>query len=485
MKCIKVFLLVLALALLNSCVAAGETKPNQPNLLFILLDDLGKEWVSSYAAEDIETPGVDRLADEGMLFTNAYSMPQCTPSRVALMTGQYPWRNGWINHYDVPRWGHGAHFDPAEYPSVARIMKEAGYATCAAGKWQVNDFRLDPEVMVKHGFDEYCMWTGAEGGNIEASKERYWDPYIHTSKGSRSYTGQFGEDIFSDFIIDFMKEHKDEPMMIYYPMCLPHSPLTTTPLQPDVSGKTDMHKAMVLYADFILEKLLRAMEDIGIREKTIVFWTTDNGTAGNITGHRMGRAVRGGKTFLSENGINAPFIVNCPGLVPEGLVTDALVDFTDILPTFADLGGAELPEEQIIDGYSFADMILGRETGQERDWILGMGSHPAMIENARVVPAFEFRDRAMRDKHYKVYIDTLKQIVAIFDIVNDPWEEINLINTEREDVRLALKKFANVLPDFPDTDASPMYTPLEGSIYDIPVEELNRKAWNGKKRPNK
>jgi len=225
---------ILLLISFQSCKSYNQGDSGKPNLLFIMLDDLGKEWVSEYGAEDIETRTIDRLAEEGMLFNNAYSMPQCTPSRVALLTGQYPWRNGWINHYDVPRWGHGAHFDADEYPGIARIMKEAGYVTCAAGKWQVNDFRLDPEVMLKHGFDEYCMWTGAEGGNEEASQQRYWDPYIHTSGGSRTYEGRFGEDVFSDFIIDFMSRHRNEPMMIYYPMCLPHGPLTTTPLEPDV-----------------------------------------------------------------------------------------------------------------------------------------------------------------------------------------------------------------------------------------------------------
>ncbi len=113
----KTVLIGIFIGILTGCISTNKEEQAKPNLLFILLDDLGKEWISIYGAEDIETPVVDQLARSGMLFNNAYSMPQCTPSRVALMTGQYPWRNGWINHYDVPRWGHGAHFDPEEYPS--------------------------------------------------------------------------------------------------------------------------------------------------------------------------------------------------------------------------------------------------------------------------------------------------------------------------------------------------------------------------------
>ena len=108
----KTVLIGIFIGILTGCISTNKEEQAKPNLLFILLDDLGKEWISIYGAEDIETPVVDQLARSGMLFNNAYSMPQCTPSRVALMTGQYPWRNGWINHYDVPRWGHGAHFDP-------------------------------------------------------------------------------------------------------------------------------------------------------------------------------------------------------------------------------------------------------------------------------------------------------------------------------------------------------------------------------------
>ena len=104
-----------------------------------------------------------------------------------------------------------SNFDSNKNPSLARILKKAGYKTCIAGKWQINDFRLQPESMTEHGFDDYCMWTGGEGGNIKKSEKRYWDPYIHTKQGSKTYHGKFGEDIFSDFIIDFMEKNKQNP----------------------------------------------------------------------------------------------------------------------------------------------------------------------------------------------------------------------------------------------------------------------------------
>ncbi|MHC4542389.1 MAG: sulfatase-like hydrolase/transferase, partial [Planctomycetota bacterium] len=221
-----------ALALPQKSSSAG--RGNRPNILFIMVDDLGKEWISCYGAEDVETPNIDALAQTGMRFENAYSMPQCTPSRATLLTGQYPWRTGWVNHWDVPRWGVG-YFDWAirENTTFARVMRAAGYATAAAGKWQMNDFRIAPDFMSKHGFDDWCMWTGYEAGNPPSGK-RYWDAYINTLQdGSKTYSGRFGPDVYTDYLTDFMRKHKDRPMMLYFPMALTHGPLTATPAEPN------------------------------------------------------------------------------------------------------------------------------------------------------------------------------------------------------------------------------------------------------------
>ncbi|MCP4642866.1 MAG: sulfatase-like hydrolase/transferase, partial [bacterium] len=147
----------------TGCAATGSARAaSKPNILFILVDDLGKEWISCCGAQDIETPRIDALAADGIRFTNAYSMPQCTPTRATLLTGQYPWHHGWVNHWDVPRWGAGCHFDPKHNMTFARLLRDAGYATAAAGKWQINDFRVQPDAMDRHGFDDWCMWTGYE-----------------------------------------------------------------------------------------------------------------------------------------------------------------------------------------------------------------------------------------------------------------------------------------------------------------------------------
>ena len=458
----------------------------QPNIIFIMIDDLGKEWLTTCGAEhdDMSLPNIEALASGGMRFTNAYSMPQCTPARITLLTGQYPWRTGWVHHWDVPgttKFPEGelkVRFDPEVHPSFASIMQSAGYKTAVAGKWQINDFRLEPEVMLEHGFDDYCLWTGKETGN-EAALQRYWNPYIHTTEGSMTYTGQFGPDIFTDFLINFMEENVNHPMMLYFPMCLIHNPVTATPLEPnldvDIDGKLPMVKAMIRYTDHLLGRLTDSLGALGIRDNTIIIWTTDNGTAKRYTGNIGGDDVQGGKTKISEAGVNAPFIVNCPGLVPAGVVTDTLTDFTDMLPTFADLGEATIPEGLVLDGHSIADVMLGNAEDGARDWILGVGSgggtvnllrEPPMegVEDYQAVNEFDHKQRAIRNKQYKLWIENSDEGVAsatqFYDLFADPRETVNLIESTDETIVTALNELLAVWASFPAVDAIPTYGPI-------------------------
>ncbi|NWK54636.1 sulfatase-like hydrolase/transferase [Verrucomicrobiaceae bacterium N1E253] len=462
-------ILSLLTVLCLSLHTVSAASPKQPNILFILLDDLGKEWVDCYGAEGIELPNINKLADSGMQFSNAYSMPQCTPSRVTLLTGQYPYTHGWVNHWDVPRWGGGCHFDPAKNPSLPRVLKKAGYATAAAGKWQIDDFRVEPEAMQTVGFDDYCMWTGYEAG-VKASSKRYWDPYIHTRSGSKTYPGQFGEDIFTDFLISFMKKNKDKPMFLYYPMCLPHGPLTTTPLEKSVKGKENTHRAMVRYTDHILGKLMASLDDLGIRENTIVIWTTDNGTSGSLKNTLNGRLVKGGKTKTTENGINAPFIVNCPGRVPKGKTTDALIDFADLLPTFAELAGTQPSSKFQCDGVSFAKLLLGQADDSPRTWILGMGGrNEARLTADGVQNKYRFRDRVVRNKRYKLYFNLERKPVKLVDLKTDPGEQTNLI--ERPELQPVIKELQSVEKQWPDEDKAPVYTPNPPQKWDVKIKK--------------
>ena len=459
----------LVLCGLTSANTTFGSQPKKPNILFILTDDLGKEWVSSCGAEGIETPNIDRLANTGLSFGNFYSMPQCTPSRITLFTGQYPFRHGWVNHWDVPRWGGGAHFDWKKNPGIALAMQSAGYKTAAVGKWQVNDFRVQPEAMVSHGFDDYCMWTGGEAGN-PASDERYWNPYIHTKSGSKTYEGQFGEDIYSDFLVDFLKTNRDKPMFLYYAMCLTHTPFTSTPNEPHVTEKYDCHKAMVRYMDFCVGKMVKALDDLGLRENTIIIFTTDNGTDGSITGRMNGREVQGGKAKTTENGICEPFIVNCPGLVPQGKFTNALGDLTDLFPTFVELAKGKMPNQYTFDGVSLTDVILGKTEDSPRKWIMAMGGqNNAALSEKGVENQYRFRDRVIRDQEYKLFVSPEKKPEKLVHLKNDPEEKHNLWPSDDPAVKAVMKKFWKVVEQMPEKDNDPIYTPLSPQPWDVDV----------------
>lgn len=456
---------IITAAVPQTCFPTKSPSLKRPNILFVMADDMGPEWVSSCGAEDIVTPNIDRLATGGMRFTNAYSMPKCTPTRVSLLTGQYPWRTGWINHWDVPRWGAGCHFDWNKYTSFAKIMKSVGYRSGIAGKWQINDFRVQPDALQQHGFDDWCMWTGYETGN-PASAERYWNPYIFTRDGSKTYQGRFGPDVFADFLIDFMATNKSEPMMLYYPMVLPHGPLTNTPLDPDVTDKLDLHKAMIRYVDHQVGRLTKALDELGIRENTIIIFTCDNGTARSVVGHMNGRKVRGGKGELRENGMRVPFIANCPDTIPADTVIDALTDFTDMLPTFAEIGGAKLPQNNSIDGHSIAKVLAGKKSDSDREWIMAMGGGVATLTPAGVIPKMKYGDRVIRDKQYKLWVSERKGI-KLFDLIADPDEQNNLIDDLDHNIVMARQKLERAIEQFPAEDARPKYDPTAPQEWDL------------------
>jgi len=473
-----IFLLRIQISTLLLCVCFGvsvqlgavEKISVKPNILFIMVDDLGKEWLSCYGSDVIKTPNIDNLAAEGMTFNNAYSMPSCTSSRTTLLTGKYPWRNGYVNHWDVPRWG-VAYFDwkKKENTTFARLMKNLGYATYAAGKWQINDFRVEPQAMKKHGFDDWAMWTGSETGN-EPSETRFYDAYVNTPEGSKTYAGKFGPDIYTDSLINFMGKHKKEPMCLYYPMALVHRPWVTTPDEPRVKSRLDRHKAMVRYADKMVGKLIKSLEDLEIRDRTIVIFTTDNGTTGGrvgFTATRNGVTVPGAKGELNEAGVCTPFIVNCPGMVPEGVETDALTDFSDILPTFLELGGGEIPKGFVTDGVSIASLILGEEKGAKRKWIMSLGGGAGRLTKDGVRGSEVFGERVIRDKHYKVWVSTKKNIVRLYDLQRDPWEKVNLLEGNPKEYKKVLQKFQAVVRALPNKDAYPIYEKRAANKWDM------------------
>jgi len=159
--------------------------------------------------------------------------------------------------------------------------------------------------------------------------------------------------------------------------------------------------------------------------------------------------------------------VNCPGKVPAGVVTEALTDFSDLLPTFIELGGGQLPKDLVVDGLSIAPVILGKENDSKRKWIMALGSGPAKIDKNGVKPRDLFSSRVIRDKKFKVWVSKDKKMVRLHDLTEDPWEENNLIESSVEAHKKAIRKFEGVLASVPGKDARPLYTPRAKNPWDI------------------
>jgi len=185
-----------------------------------------------------------------------------------------------------------------------------------------------------------------------------------------------------------------------------------------------------------------------------------------VTGIRNGTEVEGAKGTETEAGVCAPFIVNCPGFVPAGVETEALTDFSDMLPTFLELGGGKVPEDFITDGTSIAPLILGKAKDTDRKWIMALGHGGAKLTKDGVRPRKDFATRVIRDKQYKVWVSSAKKIIRLHDLKSDPWEESNLIDSELAEHKQALKKFQAVVDSLPDQDAHPLYEARAANPWD-------------------
>ncbi len=347
------------------CVACGPAMaagPSKPNIIFVLADDLGIDGVSCYGADKHQTPHIDSLAASGLRFQTCYASPLCGPSRCLLMTGRYAFRTGGLTNESWRRGGPGAK-SADEYP-MARLMKQAGYATGQAGKW-----RQLGELPGKWGFDEFLTDNTASGW--------YWETKFNKNgKILDLPEGTYGPDVIQDFTVDFIRRHKDKPFFFYYAMHLVHKPTLRTP--DTAQGTKDINKLYddnIRYMDKQLGALVAELDKLGLRQNTLILFSGDNGTAAGYPSAVHGRMINGWKGSMLEGGSRVPFIASWPAVTPAGKVLDDIVSFADPYATFADLAGVKPPQGFKTDGQSFAPQLRG-EPGTPRAWAyVQLGAH--------------------------------------------------------------------------------------------------------------
>ena len=352
----------------------GNPTSDKPNIVLVFADDLGIEALNAYGGHGVNTPHLDKLAKEGMLFTHCFANPACTPSRAELLTGTYP---GFIGFQHVlAKWEDKHYLDPKKFNSFANQLKQAGYATAVAGKWNISWLERNDTVKA-FGFDEHCLWQMFDRDGVKRS--RFYQPYfrINGKIEEESIADRFGPDVLADFMVDFMKRKKDGPFLIYYPALLVHTPYIRVPGGPKTNalpdhqqkGGTGCFPEMVEYLDKNVGRLVNAVDELGIRDNTLVIFCADNGTHRPVTsvwGENRTK-IRGGKMSMTDRGSRVPLVVSWPGKIKPGTKCDDFVELADFLPTFQDIASAPKPLQRV-HGQSFLPQLLGKE-GPSKEWV--------------------------------------------------------------------------------------------------------------------
>ena len=426
---------------------------NQPNVILIMSDDLGYEVIGANGGTSYETPRLDKMAEDGMRFENAHVMPLCTPTRISLMTGKYNFRN-YI--------GFGL-IAPDEI-TFGHLMSDAGYNTCIAGKWQLYSYNPPDEVpemrnkgqkIENAGFNEFCVWHPHQ---TEEKGSRYKNPIIYENGQFREDTaGQYGEDIFCDYIIDFIGRTKDEndPFFVYWPMAATHKPHEPTPDSPEwndfdppsnhsLGGRTwaeledgsweddpKFYKDMVEYHDKVIGKLIDYLAQQNLSEDTLIIYLGDNGSPHDVCSmvHNHNE-ICGGKGKTNDRGTHVPLICSMPGTIPSGTVQADMVEATDFLPTIFEVAGLQFPEGYLIDGRSFLPQLRG-EPGNPREW---MFFHFEPMNDRNDIGQIRF----VRNNEWKLY-----ETGQLYDLRNDLEEDLPIFesedNSEQSTARSTLK----------------------------------------------
>jgi len=453
--------------------SARAVSAGRPNILFILVDDLGWADVGCYGSTFYETPNIDRLAESGMRFTDAYAAcPVCSPTRASIVTGKYPARLH-LTNYLVGR--RGGKLEPAEYidhlpleeVTVAEAMKEHGYTTFFAGKWHLGGEAYHPN---RQGFDvSKCNGGGGPWGaygNWQKLKDNpyevggYFSPYgnPHLPDGPK---GEYLTDRLTDETVRFIRKHKDRPFMAYLSFHSVHNPLQAKEQyvkyfreklerMPEAKGpqfvpegrtksrqiqNNPVYAAMIRSVDENVGKAVGALEELDLAENTVVFFMSDNGGLSTAEGHNTSNMpLRGGKGWLYEGGIREPMIVRWPAVVKPGSVCDVPVISTDFYPTFLDLAGLPLKSDQHMDGVSFLPLLKGGKK-LDREAIYWHYPH---YSNQGAPPGC-----AIRAGDYKLIEYFEDNSIELFDLRKDIGEHNDLSKEMPDKVAKLRKMLAN------------------------------------------
>jgi arylsulfatase A-like enzyme/sugar lactone lactonase YvrE len=405
-----------------------------PNIVFLMVDDMGWGDAGCYGQKWIQTPNIDKLAKEGMRFTNVYAGASvCAPSRSVLMTGQHLGHTrirgnagmvgGVGNERRVP-------LEPEDI-TVASLLKQAGYATGMTGKWGL----AEPEtegLPNKKGFDEFFGYLNQKHAHNYYPEYLWKNTERVTLNGNLNGQSQvYSHDLFADFSLDFVRRHQDESFFLYLPWTMPHAkyvvPSLETYADKDWPEEYKVHAAMITRLDRDLGRLMALLKELNLDDRTIVFFCSDNGGVERRDGvlDSVG-PFRGKKGMQTEGGLRVPMIVRWPKRIAAGAVSDATWNFVDVLPTLCEIGKAGTPPG--IDGISVLPTLLGSEQmelkGRKMYWEQYSGGF----------------QQAVRWGKWKGHLTQSKDKFELYDLNVDPTESNDIAGRHPEVVQ-EIRKF--------------------------------------------
>jgi len=442
---------LLALLLLAVVPAFAQGPGMRPNIIFIMADDLGYADVGCYGQTQIKTPHIDSLAAEGTRFTQVYAGSSvCAPSRSSLMTGMHNGHNRLRDN--VP---HGVFLRPDDV-TVAEVLKQAGYATAAIGKWSLGNPGTWG-VATYQGFDRFFGHLDQDQAHFYYPDYLWDDEHIRLLPRNRGgKTGTYTHDLFTEEALNFIEAQKDNPFFLYLPYTIPHwsdYPRDTPESQivPSDAPYTDKdwpqteknYAAMVTRMDRDVGRIVALVKELGLDSNTLIFFTSDNGPCETVSHDPeffdSNGVFSGYKRDMGEGGLRVPMIARWPGKVPAGKTSDQVWAFWDVIPTLAEVAG--LPAPQGIDGISMLPAILGEKQEAQHDYLYWDYGH-----------CREVYQQGLRMGDWKAIRLGADSPLALYDLKADPGETTNLAGKHPDVVKRMeahMKEAVIPSPDYP------------------------------------
>ncbi len=420
-----------------------------PNVLLVMTDDQGYGDLGFHGNDLIETPVLDRLARESTRFENFMVCPLCSMTRASLLTGRYNLRTGCAS---VTR---GLETVRPEEVTIAEVLKERGYATGCFGKWHIGEnFPSHPNGQ---GFDEFF-------GMPHGHWDDYFDPELeHNGKPVR--TEGYITDVLTEAAMKFIRAHRDEPFFCYVPYNAPHTPMQVADRYFDkYRARVSDDKVAAIYGmveniDENMGRILGLLDELGLEEKTIVIFLSDNGAEGP-EGSRYNAGMRGMKGSVHEGGVRVPFFVRWPGRIEPNRSIDQLAAHIDVLPTLAELCSATDVPTRPLDGRSLADLLLGgADDGQEEREVFARSPGWRTLVGADGVPAVESVNvpypGSVRTPRWRAVNEGAGW--ELYDMRKDPEQEADLAGSHPDVVRKLSRSYGEW---FDEVRRTPITRPL-------------------------